>query len=59
MQKKENQLSLPWEVQLLNRDRWTPIAHFATQELARDEARNYSRYTTRYKRVDEPTIYYP
>ena len=59
MDHKSNQLSLPWTVDILSHEKWVPIAFLATQDLARDEARYYTRYTTRYHRVDEPTIYYP
>ena len=64
MEQNTNQISpLPWEVQILSRSYagWMPIAHLATQDLARIEARRYieARFTARYRRVDEPTIYYP
>ena len=52
---------LPWIVQILNRNHWFPIAYLATQALAKLEARRFieARFTARYRRVDEPTIYYP
>ena len=61
MQKKENQLpSLPWRVEVLSYEKWVALAYFATQSLARTESRILqSKYSARYKRIDEPTIYYP
>ena len=54
---------LPWIVQVLNRinSKWFSIAFVETRDLAKDEALRYiqARYTARYFRVDEPTIYYP